>query len=364
MPSTAGGAPGGSGGGMPPGTEGADNTPAPAESSAQQKAEAAEAAADAKRAQQEEQDKAAIDAALAADDKVQRVPHPAYMVPLAAKSLMLGVAQAGDRLVAAGSHGDIVYSSDGEHWTQAPTPVRQPLTAITFADANNGWAVGHDSVILHTDDGGLHWSLQSFRPSFQAPLLNLLFLDAQHGFAFGAFGQLSQTQDGGKTWTDVAADNIRGDQLNFYAMIKLGDGALLLVGEQGTLALSTDQGATWKKLTSPYKGSFFGALPVGDKGALVFGLRGNVYLTDDVSAGPWHQVVTNTKASFFGGARLADGRFVLVGSSGAILTLSADGSQVTPVNGPSDQDYDAVLPYKGGLVFAGAGGMQLLKSLH
>src|SRR5437868_1957139 len=34
------------------------------------------------------------------------------------------------------------------------------LTAVTFVDADHGWAVGDRGVIWHTSDGGRTWKLQ------------------------------------------------------------------------------------------------------------------------------------------------------------------------------------------------------------
>src|SRR5690242_18100236 len=35
------------------------------------------------------------------------------------------------------------------------------LTAVTFLDADRGWAVGDRGVIWHTTDGGRSWKLQN-----------------------------------------------------------------------------------------------------------------------------------------------------------------------------------------------------------
>ncbi|MEN1451047.1 WD40/YVTN/BNR-like repeat-containing protein, partial [Pseudomonas aeruginosa] len=43
---------------------------------------------------------------------------------------------------------------------QAQVPVDVLLTSVHFPDANNGWAVGHDGVVLHSTDGGKTWSKQ------------------------------------------------------------------------------------------------------------------------------------------------------------------------------------------------------------
>ena len=69
--------------------------------------------------------------------------------------------RAGDRLVAVGQRGHVVVSSDGgATWKQAQVPVSSDLVAVYFVDAKQGWAVGHDGVILHTADGGEYWELQ------------------------------------------------------------------------------------------------------------------------------------------------------------------------------------------------------------
>ncbi len=86
---------------------------------------------------------------------------PALMSPLASKSLLQSVTRAGDRIVAVGQRGHVVYSTDGgASWKQASVPVSSDLTAVFFVDDKQGWAVGHDGVVLHTVDSGATWALQ------------------------------------------------------------------------------------------------------------------------------------------------------------------------------------------------------------
>ncbi len=87
---------------------------------------------------------------------------PAVPSALAARSLLLGVARAGNRLVAVGQRGHIVYSTDGgASWKQASVPVSSDLTAVFFVDDKQGWVVGHDGVVLHTVDSGDTWHCSS-----------------------------------------------------------------------------------------------------------------------------------------------------------------------------------------------------------
>ncbi len=323
---------------------------------------------------------AADDGAAAPAEKPVAVtkPRPSEIMPLAQRSPMLALVNTGKHLVAVGDRGQILVSNNGRNWAQVGTPVRSPLTAVSFVDDMNGWAVGHDATILHTADGGKTWALQNFNAELEKPYLSVLFLDANTGFAIGAYGLASKTTDGGKTWADLDAPSIRGEELHLNDIIKLGNGNLLVAGEQGTIGLSADGGNTWEKLTSPYEASLFGALPVGEKGALVYGLRGNVFINNDIHSKTWTKIDTKTVDTFFGGTVTADGHLVLVGLSGTILVIdpktnearslkirkdevTAGGRRITDV---VTSTLSSVIPFKDGLLVAGDEGIQTLASLQ
>jgi photosystem II stability/assembly factor-like uncharacterized protein len=252
-------------------------------------------------------------------------PRPAEIAPRAASSLLLAIAQASGRLVAVGDRGVILLSDDGAKWEQVASPVHATLTAVSFADAQHGWAVGHDAAILHTADGGKTWALQHFAPAESKPLLSVLALDAQRAYATGAYGLFLGTTDGGASWAPVDAPALVEEGLHLNALIRLNNGALFLAGETGMVAVSAD-GVQWHRLKIPYEGSLFGALARGEKGALVFGLRGNVYASDDVHSNQWTKVDTKTVQSMFGGALLPSGEAALVGADGEILLVDPAGA--------------------------------------
>lgn len=138
-------------------------------------------------------------------------PMPAEMAPLANRDLLLDVAAVPDGgYIAVGARGHIVRSADGIHWDQAETPVQATLTAVAFADAEHGWAVGHAATILATDDGGQTWSIQHFDPGLETPFLDVAFVDDQKGFAIGAYDLFYKTDDGGKSWTEFEPQLSRG----------------------------------------------------------------------------------------------------------------------------------------------------------
>jgi len=288
----------------------------------------------------------------------------AEMMPKASKSLMLSVVDTGEHYIAVGDRGEILASNNGLDWAQVPVPVRAPLTAVTFVDPKNGWAVGHDAVIVHTTDGGKTWAMQNFQPELQKPFLGVTFLDAMHGFAVGAYGLFDETSDGGTTWNEVKADDIRGDELNLYSITKLANGDLFIAGEQGRIGLSVDHGKTWKKLALPYEGTLFGAVPVGDKGVLVCGLRGHAYISKAPATGGWQALDTKTTNSFYGCSRLNDKEIGLFGLNGIVLKVDPGSGAVTPVPNSLDAAISAGVVTKSGLVIAGEKGMLPVVELH
>ena len=235
------------------------------------------------------------------------------------------------------------------------------LTGLSFADADHGWAVGHDAAILATVDGGQHWSVQHFDAEARKPLLNLLFTDVNRGYAIGAFGLFLATDDGGATWAELDAPEIRKEGLHLNALTRLDDGNLLLVGEAGMLGISAD-GHQWERLKSPYEGSFFGALPFGAHGAIAFGLRGNAYFSADPRSNQWTKIDIGSNLSLFGGARLPNGETVLVGADSSIIVLDAAGAVKTRLSKEAGAlgsgALVAALPWHKGLLMAGELGIE------
>src|SRR5438445_275717 len=76
--------------------------------------------------------------------------------------LLLDAAVVGPAIVAVGERGAIVRSEDsGKTWQACASDATATLTAVSFAlDAERGWAVGHDALILTTSDRGRTWQKQ------------------------------------------------------------------------------------------------------------------------------------------------------------------------------------------------------------
>ncbi|PSL90738.1 hypothetical protein C7U57_29020 [Pseudomonas sp. R9.37] len=301
-----------------------------------------------------------------AADETGAPPAFAIQSPKAAKGLMIDVVHAGSRLVAVGDRGHILYSDDqGSTWTQAKVPTRQLLTAVFFVDEKHGWAVGHDAQILASVDGGATWTQQYQDLKREAPLLDIWFKDAEHGLAVGAYGALIETTDGGKTWADVSDRLDNEDQFHLNAIAAIKDAGLFIVGEQGSMFRSSDDGQTWEKLEGPYQGSLFGVISTAQPHTLLaYGLRGNLYRSTDFGS-TWEQVELNAargalEFGLSGATLLADGSLVVVGNGGSVVVSHDDGQIFSVFNRPDRISLSAVTAAgNGNLILVGQGGVRV-----
>jgi photosystem II stability/assembly factor-like uncharacterized protein len=244
-------------------------------------------------------------------------------MPLALSSLLLDADSHGPRIIVVGERGHVLLSNDrGAHWQQVDVPTRSTLTAVRIVGGDHAWAVGHDGLILHSDDGGFSWTLQRWSQDPDRPLLDVWFADPRRGMAIGAYGLLLSTEDGGRTWRDDLR-NEEGAHAN--AIAEAPDGTLYIAGEFGSILRSDDRGRNWQRLPSPYRGSFFGLLALQDDTILVFGLRGHLFRSEDRGI-TWQRIQTGTAATLLAGLVRADGSIVIAGLNGALL-LSDDGGR-------------------------------------
>jgi photosystem II stability/assembly factor-like uncharacterized protein len=274
------------------------------------------------------------------------------------RSMLLGLARAGNRLVAVGEHGGVALSDDnGASWRNAAAvPVDATLTAVRFANARVGWAVGHLGVVLHTEDGGEHWRRQfdgialanlavaqakadgSSNSSEIAtdaqrlvedgpdkPWLDLLVDDEQHVTLVGAFNLALRSEDGGRQWHVVSQQFTNPNRLHWYGITRVG-GRQVSVGEQAVMAAQSEATthAPLKAIKPPYDGSLFGVIATGEQSLLVYGLRGHAFVSSDGGASWQRSQLGGGGASLNTGLRLADGRIVL-GDQAGNLFLSRNG---------------------------------------
>lgn len=296
----------------------------------------------------------------AASDYRDLLDTPSVTAPRAAGSLLNGVTMAGKRLVAVGQRGHILVSEDqGKSWVQTVSPVGSDLVAVCFPTASNGWAVGHDGVVLHSANGGTTWEKQfdgraaakvmveyyaknspKNTPAFQAeikryleqgadkPFLDVWFENDRNGYIVGAFNLIFRTSDGGKSWVPLFDMIDNPKRFHLYAVRNVGTD-LFIVGEQGSVFKLDSKTGQFKTVKTPYTGTFFGI--TGKKGVLiVYGMRGTVFRSNNGGIS-WNKVETGAPIGLTDATVTEDGRIVLVNQAGHVLLSSDDGASFTPL---------------------------------
>jgi photosystem II stability/assembly factor-like uncharacterized protein len=297
---------------------------------------------------------------------------PALTVRHPERAVLLGAARAGPRIVAVGERGIAVLSGDeGQHWEQARVPVSVTLTAVRFADQDHGFALGHGGTVLATGDGGRTWTrrldgrqlAQVFLAEAKAsgdaaalksaerlvhdgpdkPLFDLLVTSDKHVLVVGAYGIALASEDGGATWSSWRARLDNPKELHLYAIRQRGE-RIVIAGEQGLVLQSLDGGRSFKRIATPYAGSYFTVEMPADSAIVAAGLRGNAWRSADLGAN-WSRVASPVPVSI-----TASAGPLFVNQAGMVLGLS-DGA-LKPLNRDALPPLNFVLPLDGARVLA------------
>jgi len=333
---------------------------------------------------------------------------PAVQSPLAQRALVYSLSRAGERVIATGIRGHILYSDDfGHSWVQAESvPVRSSLLDAAFPTPEQGWVVGHEGVILHSTDGGKTWARQldgvqlakigldfysarleqepdneryaflvdeltlALEGNADRPFFKIVMNSASEGFAAGAYGLLFSTVDGGKSWVPVM------ERLDLEQFVHLFDYArlppattdnpgpdaveLVAAGEMGTILALDPATGLWQPRDFPYDGSMFTIVATRDAALVTGGLRGLAFRSTDRGAS-WTEVDKPTTGAIVASTLLADGRVILATQEGALLASSDDGASFVPLPIEHPQPLsDLIEARPGELVLSGTFGLRVV----
>ena len=275
----------------------------------------------------------AADSAPAAPVKPQLQITPAEHREGATSVKILAATRAGKRIVAVGDYGVVLLSDDdGKTYTQAKSvPLSSKLTAVAFADANTGWAVGHWGAIIKTTDGGQTWAQQRSDIIVDQPLLSVYFKNAREGWAVGLWSLMLHTTDSGASWTPVPLAPPPGAKKadrNLYAIFSDAKGGLFITSEQGRVLRSVDGGNAWTYINTGYSGSLWTGVGLPDGVLLVGGLRGTIYRSTD-GGDNWQPSKIELHSSVTDIVQRSDKSIVAVGLDGMMMTSTDDGINFT-----------------------------------
>jgi photosystem II stability/assembly factor-like uncharacterized protein len=210
-----------------------------------------------------------------------------------------------------------------------PAPTGDDLYSISFADADNGWAVGVFADIEHTSDGGLHWAPQVV--DSLEDFLAVEFVGPQTGWIVGTAGAIFHTADGGTTWTPQTSNTLSAlssvsflsDGIHGWAVGEVDSGT-----QMGTILHTDDGGANWSAQTSNSARALNWVSFVDADFGWAVGESGTIVHTEDGGA-TWVLQNSTTVRSLYGLTFLNRDLGFAVGDEGFILRTTDGGGTWT-----------------------------------
>ena len=221
-----------------------------------------------------------------------------------------------------------ILNLQAQAWNSQESNTNSNLRSIFFINANYGFAVGTDGVILKTTDGGENWKLKSAETT--SDLVAVCFADSLTGFAISNH-EVFKTNDGGNNW--LLPDTVNHENSKILTNIQFSSPDTGFIAGNGKFLKTTDKGTTWTKLSgSPYFGvsSFYAAnkdtLYLGGFGFVVLKSADggdNWFLSHDyTNYGSFNSLFfTNSSNGFAAGGTFAQGYYY------GIIRRTVDGGQ-------------------------------------
>lgn len=220
-----------------------------------------------------------------------------------------------------------------------------------FVDARHGWAVGANSNIIATDDGGASWVTQhggvGSAIANRYPLNAVDFADAERGLAVGNCGTIMSTANGGDSWQQ----RLRGSCTLTFDITATDARHLWASQSDGEVLRTVDGGRHWERVITSVanlSGSYLGAVDfVDNRNGWVVSSAGTigdqfVFHTADGGRTWSQQGPTNDPANLFGIDSVDGNTVVAVGyvcCVGPQITRSVDGGKTWEVLPPQLSSY-------------------------
>src|SRR6476620_9162409 len=231
----------------------------------------------------------------------------------------------------------------------------QTMQRLLLVDAerfgNRIVAVGDRGYIVISDDFGKSWR-RAKAPA--APLLTAIdFLDDTRGIAVGHDSVILVTSDRGETWTQ--SFSAPAEKRPLLDILYVKPEFAVAVGAYGAYYESKDAGKTWagRKITADDK-HFNVVLELGEGRLLILGEAGTILSSTDWGK-TWTTIASPYKGSFFGGIVAEDGAVLAFGMRGRIFRSKDRGHTWTAIENASTASLigGEKLP-DGSIVLAGA----------
>jgi photosystem II stability/assembly factor-like uncharacterized protein len=224
---------------------------------------------------------------------------------------------------ALGFFGALARTEDGgETWVNVGVPTGGDVRDVSFPQASLGYALDSGGGVFRTENGGQSWSVLDAEAA--EPPLAIHSPDGSIVLLIGPRGMLRST-DGGETF---APHRDRVVRVRTLTDVDRAGGAIVAFGPR-VIALSTNAGASWRRIVRPTQGAEVQHVDfVSPRAGYVLETDGRLYATRDRGR-TWTEVIgtghTDGRQLAFGDAR--SGWLTLGAETNAVALRTSDGGR-------------------------------------
>ena len=165
---------------------------------------------------------------------------------------------------AVGSNSSILKTNDGgKTWVRITSPQIPPATdfqSISMVGHNDIWISGESGTVIHSRDAGNTWTIFDTTFFHNGLMQGIHAINSQTVYVVGGFpvtngvrGFIARTADGGQTWDSIIPEN--NYNRHEWIGVKAADmNHIVVYGGQSYYTFSKDAGATWENDSVPNTG--------------------------------------------------------------------------------------------------------------
>lgn len=237
------------------------------------------------------------------------------------RSAVLGIATSGDITLMVGQGGKAWRRYGDDEWEALDTGLSERWLNIDLAPSGLAVAVGGFGALAVSTDAGTTWrpvslDWSAFLDDWYEPHLYDVVIDGDAVTIVGEFGLVLRSQDAAYTWTGAS----HGDE-SLFALHLDSDGTGYVVGQDGYIARTSDNAASWEPCAFRGDSNLFG-VAASDAQVLAVGMRSILESTDSCQSfqlrgghaarqGWWQEVVFDPRKR----------RFLAAGSGARIVAF-------------------------------------------
>jgi photosystem II stability/assembly factor-like uncharacterized protein len=202
-------------------------------------------------------------------------------------------------------------------WKVLDLPTEANILDLAFAgNGQHGWAVGSDSALFESTNGGESWEARNLELGEQKYRFNSVSFSQEEGWIVGEPPILLHTNDEGKSWSRISLSNKLPGAPN--TVIALGSDAAEMSTTVGAIYRTSDEGKTWKALVAEAVGVVrnISRSPSGEYVAV--SAKGNFYSTWKPGQNAWTQHNRNSSRRVENMGFTADGRLWMLARGGQL----------------------------------------------